>query len=159
MSLQTGGHTWPAHKYILLSRSDYFNKLLAESKRKDTLTEHQVIEINDIHPEIFEQLLTFLYTDTCDLLTPGTNFDLSPWYPSPQGQGDGLDKPEFEKVDSPDIFFSKSEKQMSAFEVQQRKKSTNKENKDYGNLARKKTPVKMLIDAAKKFGVKGLAKR
>lgn len=157
--LQTGGHTWPAHKYILLSRSDYFNKLLAESKRKDTLTEHQVIEINDIHPEIFEQLLTFLYTDTCDLLTPGTNFDLSPWYPSPQGQGDGLDKPEFEKVDSPDIFFSKSEKQMSAFEVQQRKKSTNKENKDYGNLARKKTPVKMLIDAAKKFGVKGLAKR
>ncbi|XP_033741198.1 inhibitor of Bruton tyrosine kinase-like [Pecten maximus] len=157
--IQAGGHTWPAHKYILLSRSDYFNKLMAESKKKDSLTDHQVIQIHDIHPEIFEQLLNFLYTDTCSLLIPGTKFDLSPWTAPLQGQGDGFDKNEVENRNSPDIFFSKSEKELSAFEVHQKRKSASKEIKDHGNKAKTKNPVKMLMDAARKFGVKGLGKR
>lgn len=157
--IQAGGHTWPAHKYILLSRSDYFNKLMAESKKKDSLTDHQIIQINDVHPEIFEQLLNFLYTDTCSLLIPGTKFDLSPWTAPLQGQGDSIDRNEMENRESPDIFFSKSEKEMSAFAVHQKRKSTSKENKDNGNKAKTKNPIKMLMDAAKKFGVKGLGKR
>jgi hypothetical protein len=36
--------------------------------------------IQGVHPDIFDQLLKFIYTDTCDILTVGAKFELSKYF-------------------------------------------------------------------------------
>lgn len=140
---------WPAHKFILLSRSDHFNKLLAEVNKKETPHDIPVISIPDMHPDIFEQLLTYIYTDTCDLLTVGAKFELSPWKHN-YNHGDGFDA----------HTLPTSPHKVSAFEVQQKKKKHNKkDNRDENYNIERQNPIKLLQEAARKFGVKGLSKR
>lgn len=53
-----------AHRYIIAFHSDKLsNRILPEGDN--------IMEINDVEPEIFEQLLFFIYTGDCDLLKPG----------------------------------------------------------------------------------------
>lgn len=59
-----GDTIFPAHKYIVFD-SDKIKKMCENSKNSS------IIEINDIAPLMFKQLLTFLYTGTCDLLKIG----------------------------------------------------------------------------------------
>ncbi|KAK4884719.1 hypothetical protein RN001_000990 [Aquatica leii] len=52
---------FPAHRYIIASCSSKLNDLTLKNANK-------IVEITDVHPEIFEQMLLFIYTGTCQLL-------------------------------------------------------------------------------------------
>lgn len=145
--IKIGSHSWIAHKYILVSRCDYFHKLLAESKKRQD-EETPTITIQGIHPDIFDQLLKFIYTDTCDILTVGAKFELSKYYQEAENDEDLFDKMP-ETISSPH--------KISAFEAVKKKRGSagKKEEKS----TKSSNPVKMLQDLARKYGIKGLPKR
>ncbi|KAK7483280.1 hypothetical protein BaRGS_00025447 [Batillaria attramentaria] len=153
--VQVDHHQWPAHLYILASRADYFRKQVPLMATESNICgEKPVIEVTDVQPEVMEQLLKFIYTDTCDLLNVGAKFAFSHTDKPAGGKEagtNGLDK-------SAQITFEG--KSVSAFEVAQKKKKGKgaKEEKE-GKLPRGRDPVKILQEAARKFGVKGLSKR
>nr|KAG5696780.1 hypothetical protein BaRGS_012803 [Batillaria attramentaria] len=153
--VQVDHHQWPAHMYILASRADYFRKQVPLMATESNICgEKPVIEVTDVQPEVMEQLLKFIYTNTCDLLNVGAKFAFSHTDKPPGGKEagtNGLDK-------SAQITFEG--KSVSAFEVAQKKKKGKgaKEEKE-GKLPRGRDPVKILQEAARKFGVKGLSKR
>ncbi|XP_061171196.1 inhibitor of Bruton tyrosine kinase-like isoform X2 [Saccostrea echinata] len=144
--LKVKGRSWAAHKFILLSRSDLFYKLIAEVKRRSTEEDQTTLEIPDENPEIFQQMLNYIYTDSCDLLQVGTVFDFK----------SVLTEKDCNENDFDGDYLS-SFKGKSAFEVTQKKKG--KEKKNMKTAMSEKDPVRLLQDNAKKFGVKGLAKR
>lgn len=146
---QIGGHSWIAHKYILLSRCDYFHKLLAESKKMED-DDTSVITVQGTHPDIFDQLVKFIYTDTCDLLTPGAKFELSKISVENGAEDDFLGK-------VMDTAVITSPHTTSAFEVLKKKKGH--AGKKDEKQVKSTNPVKMLQDLAKKYGIKGLPKR
>lgn len=55
---------FPAHHYIISSKCAYLHDLIKANNNK-------VIELFNIEPLIFEQVLLYIYTDTCDLMQPG----------------------------------------------------------------------------------------
>ncbi|XP_071955936.1 inhibitor of Bruton tyrosine kinase-like [Antedon mediterranea] len=86
--LKIGARQWPAHKYILSARSEYFKKLFFEEarERKDcedpTDIENlmpkpvEVVAVGDmITAPILDLLLQFIYEDECDLFKPGFKFE------------------------------------------------------------------------------------
>lgn len=146
MLFQINGHSWIAHKYILVTRCDYFHKLLAESKKRQD-DESSIITVQGVHPDIFDQLLKFIYSDNCDLLTPGAKFELSKLPHEISADDVFIDKmAEFDAITSPH--------KTSAFEALRKKKG-------HGGKKDEKSsnPVKMLQDLARKYGIKGLPKR
>lgn len=72
-SLQVASRTFYAHAYILCSRSEFFRKTLTNSVDSAIV---QTVEVDGIHPDIFSELLAYLYTNSCHLLKPGTKFML-----------------------------------------------------------------------------------
>ncbi|CAC5394250.1 unnamed protein product [Mytilus coruscus] len=147
--IKIGGHSWIAHRYILVSRCDYFHKLLAESKKKED-DDTSVITVQDIHPDIFDQLVKFIYTDTCDLLTPGAKFELSKISVENGAEDNFLGK-------VMDTAVISSPHTTSAFEALKKKKGH--AGKKDEKQVKSTNPVKMLQDLAKKYGIKGLPKR
>lgn len=116
------GRSFPAHKFVLISRCKFF-----QSKFQPGICE---ISLENLNSQIFAQFLTFLYTDSCALVEPGTRFVLLP---------------EKEKEKSAEI--------ENHFEIE--KISAQKSKKKW-NLA---DPVKILADMAEKFKVPALKKR
>ncbi|KAB0803203.1 hypothetical protein PPYR_00173 [Photinus pyralis] len=96
---------FPAHRYIIASGG---GKLLDVVNASQDL----VVELVNIKPEIFQQLLMFIYTGTCDLLNS------CKW-------------------------------EINSCECDQRERDT-------GNVCSGKDPVRLLQEAAKRFGLKGL---
>ena len=122
-----------------------------------TLNDKPVITIDDLQPEIMEQVLKFIYTDTCDLLIPGTRFDceISPVKNNHGEKCLGVDSGISDE-------FTSERKRISAYEVL-RKKKKEKASKDMSEKEEQaytgKNPIKLLQEVAKKLGVKGLSKR
>ncbi|XP_056015291.1 inhibitor of Bruton tyrosine kinase-like isoform X2 [Ostrea edulis] len=143
--LKVKGRSWAAHKFILLSRSDLFYKLIAEVKRKSS-EDQTTLEIPDVNPEIFHQMLTYIYSDTCDLLRVGAVFDFKPVLTERDCNGNDFDEDGLSSM-----------RGKSAYEVTQKKKG--KEKKNMRTVMADKDPVKLLQDMAKRFGVKGLSKK
>lgn len=140
--------------YILASRADYFRKQVPTMDTDTEMcSERPVIEVADVHPDVMEQLLKFIYTDTCDLLCVGAKFAFSHTDKTEKEieASNGIDKAERIAFDG---------KTVSAFEVAQKKKK-GKGGKDQKEerTPRSRDPVKILQEAARKFGVKGLSKR
>jgi len=68
------GKRFPAHAFILASGSESFAKQLKylnEEVDEETEPEPVILEVEDVLPQIFEQILKYLYTKTCDLLLEG----------------------------------------------------------------------------------------
>ncbi|KAK7108349.1 inhibitor of Bruton tyrosine kinase-like [Littorina saxatilis] len=156
--VQVGEHRWPAHMFILASRADYFRKQVpCLATEPDLSDEKPVIDVTDVEPDVMEQLLKFIYTDTCDFLTVGSKVHLT--HPQKQGVRNGTSHTE----DADNILFEG--KSVSAYEVHQHgKKGKNgkeekRDEKGGGGRQRGKDPVKVLQEAARRFGVKGLSKR
>lgn len=63
--IKVGKREFAAHKYILVSRSDFFRKQLSSDFKISTLN------MENMKPEAFEQVLKFVYTNRCDFLTQG----------------------------------------------------------------------------------------
>ncbi|KAH9507256.1 hypothetical protein Btru_056735 [Bulinus truncatus] len=157
--IQVGNRSWPVHKYILSLRSEYFRNALIASPNASG--EQVVLKVDNITPEIMEQLIYFIYTDMCDYLQLGHKV-----------VHHSTTKNNFEYTKSLEVLKDISydvTKGLSAFQVQQRlssKVTTEKEhlnkltqNDTKDSCQSSQNPVKLLQEAARRFGVKGLSKR
>ncbi|XP_023668890.2 inhibitor of Bruton tyrosine kinase isoform X1 [Paramormyrops kingsleyae] len=81
VTLQAGSRTFPAHKYILSSRSDYFRRILypepGQGEEVEGVTRSEdaigcdLLALDKIPADMLEQVLQFIYTDSCQMLQPG----------------------------------------------------------------------------------------
>lgn len=83
VTLQTGDRTFPAHKYILSMRSEFFRKLFmsegcgsdeeldGEVRKSEDAVGCDLIILEKIPPDMLEYALHFIYTDSCDVLVHG----------------------------------------------------------------------------------------
>ncbi|OEL32025.1 BTB/POZ and MATH domain-containing protein 2 [Dichanthelium oligosanthes] len=62
VKFRVGGKTFSAHRLVLSARSPVFKAELYGPMRESTTS--NVIRINDMEAEVFDALLTFMYTDT-----------------------------------------------------------------------------------------------
>jgi len=78
VTLQVGNKAFRAHKWLLSARSPVFKAMF------ETNTNENIVTINDMEPDLFEEVLNYIYTDTCPrimekafyLLFPAARFDL-----------------------------------------------------------------------------------
>ncbi|XP_062847377.1 inhibitor of Bruton tyrosine kinase isoform X2 [Trichomycterus rosablanca] len=82
VTLQAGDRVFPVHKYILSMRSEFFRKLLQpgveqgdkvdiEVQRSVDAVGCDLLVLEKVAPEMLEQALQFIYTDSCELLVHG----------------------------------------------------------------------------------------
>jgi speckle-type POZ protein len=65
VTLQAGGETFSAHRFVLAARSPVFKaKLLGSMKEGTSTTTDCAILIEDIEPRVLQAVLHFMYTDT-----------------------------------------------------------------------------------------------
>ncbi|RUS75693.1 hypothetical protein EGW08_016535 [Elysia chlorotica] len=159
--VEAGNKSWPAHKYILAMRSDFFrNTVLAlEASSERAMMEKQpVVKVPGVDADMMEQILNYIYSDTCDFLTPGHKVK----FKSDPGA-------HVKHLQSTENFDAKG---MSAFQVQQKrqtakeqnnKKSHSKQNiqddHDSVNPLGSQNLLQQFQEVARKLGVKGLSKR
>ncbi|XP_017362184.1 inhibitor of Bruton tyrosine kinase isoform X2 [Cebus imitator] len=170
VTFQVVNRIFPAHKYILAARSDFFQKLFLSDdttlectdiyrKDEDSAGCHLFV-VEKVHPDMFEYLLQFIYTDTCDILThgfkPRIHLNKNP------EEYQGTLNSHLNKVN-----FHEDNNQKSAFEVyksnqaqtiSERQKSKPKSCKKGKNVG-EDDPVRMLQTVAKKFGFSNLSSR
>lgn len=65
---QVGLKQYPAHIFIIASSSDYLYKLYQDSSKN---THKPTIVLENVHPEVFERILRYMYTGTCDVAELG----------------------------------------------------------------------------------------
>jgi hypothetical protein len=67
--LQVGTKLFPAHIFIIASNSEFLYKLYQDKLKvpgdKPTVT------LENVHPEVFDRILRFMYTGTCDVAQLG----------------------------------------------------------------------------------------
>jgi len=81
VTLQVGNRTFRAHKGLLAARSPVFHAMFENNMKEK---QENKVTINDMDPDLFEEVLNYIYTDTCphikekafDLLIPADRFDL-----------------------------------------------------------------------------------
>lgn len=83
ITLQAGNRTFPAHKYILSMRSEFFRKLFmsercgvpdeldGEVRKSEDAVGCDLIIFEKIPADMLEYALRFIYTDSCELLVHG----------------------------------------------------------------------------------------
>lgn len=83
VTLQAGDRTFPAHKYILSMRSEFFRKLFVSERdldeeepdgdvrKSEDAVGCDLIILEKITPDMLEYALHFIYTDSCELLVHG----------------------------------------------------------------------------------------
>lgn len=168
VTFQVGNRIFPAHKYILAVRSDFFQKLFLSDNatldftdvyRKDEdSTGCHLFVVEKVHPDLFEYLLQFIYMDTCDFLSHGFKPRIN------------LNKKSEESQGSPNPHLNKmnchEENQKSAFEVYKSNQAHKINEMQKNKLKSKKgqnigedDPVRMLQNVAKKFGFNNLSSR
>ncbi len=59
VNFNIGGREFPAHKNILAARSQYFAAMFQHPTKENSTNQ---VKIDDIEPEVFDQLLRFIYT-------------------------------------------------------------------------------------------------
>ncbi|XP_029799498.1 inhibitor of Bruton tyrosine kinase isoform X5 [Suricata suricatta] len=167
VTFQVGNRIFPAHKYILAVHSDFFQKLFlsdgttldfADVYRKDEDSAGcHLFVVEKVHPDLFEYLLQYIYTDTCDLLihgfTPRINLNKKP-----EGHQGPLNS-HSHKMNCLD------DNQKSAFEVYRsnqahtvnEKQKSKPKSSNKGKSIGEDDPVRMLQNVARKFGFSNLS--
>ncbi|CAK6446810.1 unnamed protein product [Pipistrellus nathusii] len=169
VTFQVGNRIFPAHKYILALRSDFFQKLfLSDGTSLDFTDVYRKDEdsvgcplfvVEKVHPDLFEYLLQFIYTDTCDFLTHG--FKPRIILNKKPEEYQGTLNPHLNKMNSHE------DNKKSAFEVYKSNQAHTNSEKQRSKLKSSKKvksvgeddPVKMLQNVAKKFGFSNLCSR
>ncbi|XP_044102596.1 inhibitor of Bruton tyrosine kinase isoform X3 [Neovison vison] len=169
VTFQVGNRIFPAHKYILAAHSDFFQKLFLSDgtsldftdvyrKDEDSAGCHLFV-VEKVHPELFEYLLQFIYTDTCDFLihgfTPRINLNKKP------EEYQGTMNSHSNKVNCHE------DNQKSAFEVYRsnqahmvnEKQKSKPKSSNKGKSVGEDDPVRMLQNVARKFGFSNLSSR
>ncbi|XP_059256965.1 inhibitor of Bruton tyrosine kinase isoform X3 [Mustela nigripes] len=169
VTFQVGNRIFPAHKYILAAHSDFFQKLFLSDgtsldftdvyrKDEDSAGCHLFV-VEKVHPELFEYLLQFIYTDTCDFLihgfTPRINLNKKP------EEYQGTMNSHSNKMNCHE------DNQKSAFEVYRsnqahmvnEKQKSKPKSSNKGKSVGEDDPVRMLQNVARKFGFSNLSSR
>ncbi|XP_041418088.1 inhibitor of Bruton tyrosine kinase isoform X2 [Xenopus laevis] len=169
VTFQVGTKIFPAHKYILALRCDFFSKLFSsgEINSLDFPEVHQKGEdaagcdlfvIEKIPPELFSHVLQFIYSDTCDMLLQGHKPKL--WH---KEENENTIICNFQKMG-----FREDIEGKSAYEVyknsricaeNEKQKGKTKQSKKTRSIGDETSPVKMLQNTAKKFGLSNLSSR
>ncbi|GAB1609231.1 inhibitor of Bruton tyrosine kinase-like [Argonauta hians] len=74
LEIKSGCKSWFAHRYIMASNSKYFESLIVSTKPRQPSHDMHMVTIPYVHADLIKQMLQFIYTNTCDLLTPGAQF-------------------------------------------------------------------------------------
>ncbi|KAK3551005.1 hypothetical protein QTP70_011527 [Hemibagrus guttatus] len=175
VTLQAGDRVFPTHKYILSMRSDFFRKQLlpdagqgdevdGEVKRSVDAVGCDLLVMENISPDLLEQALHFIYTDSCEMLVHGARPAISCLSHGPeqkQKQQQLISSLQDLNVSGhsaleiyrslPASVLSQREKPMS--------KGAKSGKKEKGGSANEPThnPVKMLQGVAKKLGLGSLS--
>lgn len=168
VTFQVGNRIFPAHKFVLAVRSDFFQKLFLSDSTLDFIDIYQKDEdsagchlfvVEKVHPDLFEHLLQFIYTDTCDFLTHGfkPRINLSKNSENYQGtQSFQMNKMKcHEDNQKSAIEVYKSDQARTTSEKQKNKPKSSPKGKSVGE----EDPVRMLQSVAKKFGFSNLSSR
>ena len=139
-----GKKRFPAHSFVLASGSESFAKQLLYAEDPNP-----VLNVENVKPEIFAQILQYLYYKSCDMMVEG---------PCPIKVEEPAAVPP--QIDT--IEFNGNKKQVSAFSVysenRNRKKKNSNNKVDTETAAKTQNPILMLQEAAKQLGVFGLSK-
>uniref|UniRef100_A0A7M4G1J3 Inhibitor of Bruton tyrosine kinase n=1 Tax=Crocodylus porosus TaxID=8502 RepID=A0A7M4G1J3_CROPO len=171
VTFQIGTKTYPVHKYILAMRSDFFEKLFISDDncldspkvyhKDEDVVGCDLYVIEKVLPDLFVYLLQFMYTDTCDLLTPGYKPKIL-YKEKTEDYHDTL----ISNLNK--MSFDGDVNEKSAFEVYRsnqvhvindRQKNKPKSSKKGKVAGEEINPIKMLQVAAKKFGLDNLSIR
>ncbi|XP_075718185.1 inhibitor of Bruton tyrosine kinase [Rhinoderma darwinii] len=167
-----GSKAFPAHRYILAMKCDFFRKLFisADSNQADFLDIYQngedsagcdLFVLEKVSPVLFCYILQFVYTDTCDMLVHGHKPRCTQKEKIEENQNTIIS--DFQK-----IRFHEDVKAKSAYEVyrnnqicadNEKKKGKMKPSKKSKYVSEETSPVKMLQNLAKKFGMSSLSSR
>ncbi|XP_025717572.1 inhibitor of Bruton tyrosine kinase isoform X3 [Callorhinus ursinus] len=169
VTFQVGNRIFPAHKYILAVHSDFFQKLfLSDGTSLDFTDVYQKDEdsagchlfvVEKVHPDLFEYLLQFIYTDTCDFLihgfTPRINLNKKPeeYQGSMNSHSNKMNCHEDNQKSA--FEFYRSNQAQTVNEKQKSKPKSSNKGKNIGE----DDPVRMLQNVAKKFGFSNLSSR
>nr|XP_005157916.1 inhibitor of Bruton tyrosine kinase [Danio rerio] len=181
ITLQAGDRTFPAHKYILSVRSDFFRKILlpeaeregdGEVRRGEDAVGCDLLVLEKIPPELLEQALNFIYTDSCDMLVDGACPIIPRCNRSSKPEPEEVLEPESEQlIHSLQVLGLEKRSALDVYRslpVQMRKEAekpktagkNNKSGKKVKNVAENgQNPVKMLQGVAKKLGLGSLSAR
>ncbi|XP_042299437.1 inhibitor of Bruton tyrosine kinase-like isoform X1 [Sceloporus undulatus] len=172
VTFQVGTRTFPAHKYILAMRSDFFRKLFAADhswldptdfyRKEDDDVGCDLFVIEKLHPDLFMYLLQYIYTDSCDLLVHGHRPKMVYKERMEENEdtliknlskitihGDANSKSAFE-------VYRSNQEQLVNEKQKSKPKSTSKKCKGVGEEV---NLIKMLQVAAKKFRLDSLSSR
>uniref|UniRef100_A0A671R2Y9 Inhibitor of Bruton tyrosine kinase-like n=1 Tax=Sinocyclocheilus anshuiensis TaxID=1608454 RepID=A0A671R2Y9_9TELE len=176
VTLQAGDRTFAAHKYILSTRSDFFRKVLLPEGCKEGVEDGEVkkgedavgcdlLVLEKVPPEMLEQALHFIYTDSCEMLVHGAR-PIVPRSnqssdPEPQQQLiHSLQALGLEKRSSLDVYRSLPAKTYEDADKPKAKNTKSGKKGKSGNVGEPgQNPVKMLQGVAKKLGLGSLSAR
>lgn len=149
--LQVGSDRIAVHSFILASKSEFFRKRFESDEPSDLTLEKPVISLDAYRSELVHQLVQFMYTDTCDLITPGHQWEV-PSEEEDHTQEHSSDQMEFSKV------ANKKSGKKSAYEVYQKQRKGS-EGAKTEKAAEKTDILQLFLEMAKKLGVGGLVAR
>ncbi|XP_016389972.1 inhibitor of Bruton tyrosine kinase-like [Sinocyclocheilus rhinocerous] len=176
VTLQAGNRTFAAHKYILSMRSDFFRKVLhpegckegaedGEVKKGEDAVGCDLLVLEKVSPEMLEQALHFIYTDSCEMLVHGTR-PIVPRSnqssdPEPQQQLiHSLQALGLEKRSALDVYRSLPAKTLEDADKPKAKSTKSGKKGKSGNVGEPgQNSVKMLQGVAKKLGLGSLSAR
>lgn len=176
VTLQAGDRTFAAHKYILSVRSDFFRKILlpegckegegdGEVKKGEDAVGCDLLVLEKVPPEMLEQALHFIYTDSCEMLVHGTR-PIMPRSnprsdPEPQQQLiHSLQALGLENRSALEVYRSLPVKTCEEADKPKGKSTKSGKKAKNGNISQPgQNPVKMLQGVAKKLGLGSLSAR
>ncbi|XP_064198711.1 inhibitor of Bruton tyrosine kinase isoform X1 [Anguilla rostrata] len=169
VTLQAGSRAFPAHKYILSMRSEFFRKQLYPSSEPGGADEEQeedgvrrssdasgcdLLVLEKVPADMLEQVLRYIYTDSSELLVHGFCPSLPPSAPAPQDTPRGLSLPDTLRGRAAlEVYRSLPQSQSN------KSSKTSKKNKGGGASEGGANPVKTLQGVAKKLGMGSLCAR
>lgn len=176
VTLQAGDRTFAAHKYILSTRSDFFRKVLLLEECKEGVEDGEVkkgedavgcdlLVLEKVPPEMLEQVLHFIYTDSCEMLVHGTRpiIPRSTHSSDPEPQQQlihSLQTLGLEKRSALDVYRSLPAKTAEDADKPKAKNTKSGKKGKNGNVGESgQNPVKMLQGVAKKLGLGSLSAR
>ncbi|KAG7336221.1 hypothetical protein KOW79_000914 [Hemibagrus wyckioides] len=177
VTLQASDRVFPTHKYILSMRSEFFRKQLlpeagqgdkvdGEVKRSVDAVGCDLLVLENISPDLLEQALHFIYTDSCEMLVHGARPIISRLCHGPEQKQkqqqliSSLQDLNVSGRSALEIYRSLPASVLSQREKPMSKgaKSGKKEKGDSANES-SHNPVKMLQGVAKKLGLGSLSAR
>ncbi|XP_013162963.1 PREDICTED: inhibitor of Bruton tyrosine kinase [Papilio xuthus] len=145
---------YPAHIFIVASSSEYLYKMYQESRTNTD--DKPIVCLDNVHPEVFERILRYMYTGSCDV----TEFGPCALKISKEDLNAVLKK-EKNEIDI-EIDAVENPMEVTAFEVykSQNNKRSNKHRRNTDTPPRSLhcDPVKLVQASAKRLKVMGLHK-